>query len=197
MQKRTIESTPQQVAELLQFSILEQFADTLQHGVSNRHTEHEQFSHVRAEQIHGNAYAWVTTTTQNVVPGVDALITRHPNIRLRIGVSDCAPIIVYNPVQQQVSVIHAGFKGTSQEILTLVLKEFEPATTYIGIGPAIQACCYDNIDIQTENVVQAQQAGVPREQIEVIDLCTKHNNADYFSFRAGDTTNFGIYAHLI
>lgn len=197
MPKRITEPTPKYVSELLRFSILEQFTNTLQHGVSNRHTEHLQFSHVQAEQIHGNAYAWVTSTTQNVVPGVDALITRHANIRLRIGVSDCAPIIIYNPVQQQVSVIHAGFKGTSQEILTRVLNEFEPATTYVGIGPAIQACCYNNIDIQTENVMQALSAGVPSEHIEVIDLCTKHHNDDYFSYRGGDTTNFGIYAHLI
>lgn len=200
--------------KLLQFSLLQKFPE-LFHGISNRHTESlvRPTAHVDAEQIHSNHFAWVTendvvantaadplapirTQPPHTMPGVDALLTSTPGVRLRVGVSDCTPIIVYEPHTRRGGVIHAGFKGTSQDILYRVLQEFYPARTYVCIGPAIGPCCYDNIDIQSENEAQALEAGVPSGQIEVIKVCTRCNVDTYFSFRGGDTQNFSAYFEI-
>lgn len=182
-------------AALLQFEILQQFSN-LSHGISNRHTEADQLFDVLAQQVHDNKYAWVEAKSKVPIPKVDALLTKATGIRLRIGTSDCTPVIIYDPVTHSGGAIHAGFQGTVREILTETLKEFNPNDVYIGIGPAIGPCCYDDIDIQLENYQQAIEAGVPSEHIEVIRICTKCNSNTYYSYRAGDDVNFGTYFEL-
>lgn len=180
---------------MLQFQLLNKFPE-VQHGIATRHNEHEQRYDVVAEQVHGNRFAWVDGPRLQPVPRVDALLTDTPGVRLRIGTSDCVPIILYDPSTQRGGVIHAGVKGTTQDILLRVLGEFDPARVYVGIGPAIGPECYDAIDIQRENVIQAVAGGVRRSHIEVMRVCTKCHNDTFFSFRAGDQQNFGSYFTL-
>lgn len=177
---------------MLQFTLLKKFPK-LEHGIATRHNERQQTYDVVAEQVHGNRFAWVDGPRLQPVPRVDALLTGTPGVRLRIGTSDCVPIIVYDPSTQRGGVIHAGLKGTTQDILWNVLQEFNPTKVYLGIGPAIGPECYDAIDIQRENVWQALEAGVPKSHIEVMRLCTKCHNDTFYSYRAGDTVNFGSY----
>ena len=183
---------------LQQFKLLQQF-DGLRHGISNRHTEAAAIStaQVQAEQIHGHGFGWVTESAPHTVRNVDALLTSESGIVLRVGVSDCTPIVVYDSSVHSGGVVHAGFKGTSQNILQRVLEEFNPATSYVGIGPAIGDCCYDDIHIQEENYIQALNMGVPEHHIEVIPQCTKCNSDTYYSYRSGDRVNFGIYLELL
>lgn len=185
----------QPLVKVAEFALLKKFPSVIQ-GVSNRHTEQLQPQAVRADQPHGKQYAWVSKYTSTVVPHVDALLTRESGFYIRAGVHDCVPIIVYDAQSHSGGVIHAGFKGTMLEILKQVLTEFNPKSTYVCIGPAIGACCYNDIDIQLENVQQAIDMGVPEEQIEIMQICTKCNNNTYYSHRAGDNTNFGIYFGL-
>lgn len=180
---------------LLQFEILQQFSN-LSHGISNRHTEADQLFDVIAQQVHDNKYTWVHSKTAVPVTNTDALLTKEIGLRLRIGTSDCTPIIIYDPVTHSGGVIHAGFQGTVREILKASLKEFNVKDVYIGIGPAIGPCCYDDIDIQVENYQQAIESGVSTEHIEVIRICTKCNSDTYYSYRAGDDVNFGTYFEL-
>lgn len=182
---------------MFQFRLLTQFPE-LQHGIANRESEQQQSYHARAQQVHGVRYAWVDGPRLQPVPRTDALLTDTPGVRLRIGTADCTPIILYDPSTQRGGVIHAGLKGTTQGILTEVLQEFDPTQVYLGIGPAIGPACYDDIDIQTENVIQALQAGVPLEQIEVMRVCTQCSSDTFFSYRAGDrNNNFGTYFELV
>ncbi len=182
-------------APLLEFEILQQFSN-LAHGISNRHTEAEQLYDVIARQVHDNKYRWVNSRTVVPVANTDALLTKEVGLRLRIGTSDCTPIIIYDPATHSGGVIHAGFQGTVREILKATLKEFNAANVYIGIGPAIGPCCYDDIDIQLENYQQAIECEVPTEHIEVLRICTKCNSDTFYSYRAGDDVNFGTYFEL-
>jgi len=182
-------------SKLLRFKIFKQFPE-IEAFISTRHNEAQQTHDAGAQQIHSNRYAWVDGPRSQPVPRVDALLTDTPGVRLRIGTSDCVPIIIYEPQTRRGGVLHAGFKGTTQEIVLQVLQEFTPTKVYIGIGPAIGPECYDDIDIQMENVLQAEQAGVPSSHIEVMRLCTKCHNDQFFSYRAGDRQNFGTYFSL-
>ncbi|MDP3970792.1 MAG: polyphenol oxidase family protein [bacterium] len=181
--------------DLLQFEHLRGI-NNISHGISNRHSEQDQSFDVQANQVHGNDYAWVDDASITLVENVDALLTRTSGIKLRVGVHDCVPIIVYDVVAHAGGVIHAGFRGTVSEILKVVLQEFDTVNTYVGIGPAIGACCYEDIDIKQENYMQAIESGVPMQNIEIMNICTKCNVDTYYSHRAGDNTNFGIYLEL-
>lgn len=181
---------------MIQFSILQKFPE-VQHGVATRQSEREQSYDVVAQQVHGQRFAWVDGPRLQPVPGVDALLTDTPGVRVRIGTSDCVPIIIYEPRTRRGGVVHAGFKGTTQEILATVLQEFSTRHVYLGIGPAVGPECYDGIDIQKENLLQAIQAGVPRNHIETLRFCTKCHNDIFYSYRAGDRVNFGTYFELV
>lgn len=181
--------------QLQHFSIFEQFPNLL-HGISTRHTERFQEYDVLAEQVHDNKYAWVNSPQSDAIPHVDALLTRQPGVRLRIGTADCVPIIIYDPITHSGGVVHAGFQGTVREIVSETLKQFDVSNVYIGIGPAIGPCCYDEIDIQIENYEQALEVGVVADRIEIMRICTKCNSDTYYSYRAGDRVNFGTYFEL-
>lgn len=183
------------MADLIQFKLFQQFS-TIDHGISTRHTEHRQPYHVKAEQVHSNTVTVVTNAAVNILPQTDGLITRQPGIRLRIGVSDCVPILVYNPKRGFGGVLHAGFLGTIKQILPQALIKLGARDSYVGIGPAIGPCCYNDIDIQVENVHQAKRCGVPLGHIEMLRACTQCNNDKFYSHRAGDSTNFGIYFEI-
>jgi len=105
-------------------------------------------------------------------------------------------MIVYDPTTRRGGVIHAGMKGTTQSILRNVLHQFNTRRVWLGIGPAVGRECYDNIDLQTENILQAKAAGIPLSHIEVMRWCTRCHHDAFFSYRAGDKQNFGTYFRL-
>lgn len=186
---------PQPLPELLTFSIFEQFPE-LFHGITTRHSEGKQPYDVGVQQVHGHDFIWVRNKSNTQKPASDAMLVDRSDITIRIGTSDCTPIMIYDAPCRRGGLIHAGFKGTTQEILRRVLRQVHARHTYIGIGPAIGPECYDQIDIQLENILQAQAAGVPLKQIEVMRWCTKCHSDSFFSYRAGDRQNFGTYFRL-
>lgn len=182
--------------DLFTFTILQSFPE-LFHGITTRHSEERQPYDVGVEQVHGTKFVWAQTQTKRAQrTQADAILIDQPNVTVRIGTSDCVPIVVYDATCRRGGVVHAGFKGTTQEILVSVLKQFHPLHTYVGIGPAIGPECYDRIDIQLENIFQAQAVGIPLHHIEVMRWCTKCHHDVFFSHRAGDNQNFGTYIRL-
>lgn len=196
--QRWREATAGSLPELFQFRLLRRFTN-VQHGISTRHSEVRQWADVLAAQPHGNRFALITKrpiTQQKVALGVDALLTSIPDVQLRIGTSDCVPLVIYDARQQRGGVIHAGVKGTTQDILRAVLALLNAPNVWLGIGPAIGLECYEQIDLQLENILQAKAMGVPLTQIEVMRWCTKCHSDAFFSYRAGDRQNFGTYFRL-
>lgn len=196
--QRWREATAAGLPELFQFRLLRRFTN-VQHGISTRHSEVRQQADVLAAQPHGDRFAFITkrpTTQPKVVSAVDALLTGVSDVQLRIGTSDCVPLVVYDARQRRGGVIHAGVKGTTQDILRLVLKQLAVPNVWLGVGPAIGKECYEQIDLQLENILQAKAMGVPLGQIEVMRWCTKCHSDVFFSYRAGDHQNFGTYFRL-
>ena len=73
---------------------------------------------------------------------VDGLVTSKKNTFLFLLIADCLPIILYDPVNEVVGLVHAGWKGVDLNIVgkTIeklgVLYETNPNNLVIGIGPA-------------------------------------------------------------
>ena len=104
------------------------------------------------KQVHGVAVARVVAAGQ-ACGEVDALWTTDPALPIGVITADCVPIFLVHtdPKTQKenaVAAIHAGWKGTEQEIVrifleTLPIEYANPGNWKAHIGPSIRACCYE------------------------------------------------------
>tara|TARA_B100000029_G_scaffold495914_1_gene561508 strand:- start:669 stop:1301 length:633 start_codon:yes stop_codon:yes gene_type:complete len=85
-----------------------------------------------------------------VYDNVDGLISsKEYNIPLSIKVADCMPIYIYDRVTNYYGLIHSGWRGTKNKIISKALdyfiSEFNSfySDIFIVIGPHIQKCCYE------------------------------------------------------
>lgn len=77
----------------------------------------------------------------------DYLIT-NKEIALGVLTADCLPIVMYDKVHHALVLVHAGWRGSVQEIVVKALAHMEqafgtnPAHLCILFGPCAKTCCY-------------------------------------------------------
>jgi YfiH family protein len=90
-----------------------------------------------------------TTTRESLLYATDALITADKNVFIVVQVADCVPVLLLDTENEVVAAIHAGWRGTVQEItrktIEAMMQQFntKPEDIVAGIGPSIGACCYE------------------------------------------------------
>jgi hypothetical protein len=108
-------------------------------------------------QVHGTRIAVVTAADRgrgqppafDALPETDGLITCDTTVALGIIVADCVPLVLYDPVQHALALVHAGWRGTVGGIAARAVErlavEFgsKPADLLAGVGPSIGPCCYE------------------------------------------------------
>ena len=138
----------------------------------------------------------------------DAIISNTQGVFCGVGIADCCPILLADPVNKVSAAIHAGWKGTVKEIVAKTVQkmvdEFQtnPAEILAYIGPCISQAYFEvgdevaiqfqeevkiylngkyHVDLKRSNAMQLQSLGV--NQIEISPYCTIKNNDLFFSFR--------------
>lgn len=177
---------------------------------------------VVGEQVHGAQVAVVTRQDKgrgafgldDVLAGVDALVTDVPGIVLFALFADCVPVFLFDPRRRVVGLAHAGWKGTSAGIAARTLETMaeafgsRPEDCLAAIGPSIGPCCYEvgddvaarfaaldpalvsshgrslRVDLWSANAKQLLEAGIPPEHITAARLCTSCLHEIFFSHRA-------------
>ena len=193
----------------LRSELLEEFA-WLRHGFGTRTADLPALPMATVKQIHS------AEIRQTAIAGpcgkADALISATPGLAVGVKTADCVSVLLVDSEHRVVAAVHAGWRGTVQEIVALtvaaMVRDYEtnPISIYAAIGPAIGACCYEvsadvarrfvkwdpslatvggkpHLDLESFNAMQLQAAGVPVDQIARAGLCTKCNIDTYFSFR--------------
>ena len=61
-------------------------------------------------QVHSNVVHTISKISKKKLKG-DSLITNKKGIALGILTADCAPVFIYDPVNNLISALHAGWKG--------------------------------------------------------------------------------------
>lgn len=123
----------------------------IEHGFLSNHTQ--EFAAVLADQepkictmkqVHGKKLVWLSSLEKRSQEA-DALATSQPNLAVGVHSADCSPILVVawkNEAPAGVMAVHAGWRGTAQQIAFSALAEFMdkiPADYYQAvIGPCIQ-----------------------------------------------------------
>jgi polyphenol oxidase len=86
---------------------------------------------------------------KNFLAATDAVITNLKGICIGIKTADCVPILLFDQKRKVIAAIHAGWRGTVQNIASLAVKrmisEFnsDPADIIAGIGPSIGPEVYE------------------------------------------------------
>lgn len=190
--------------------------------ITNRNTLNQLFPNmhfVTANQTHSANISIISqhheqgwNNIEDAIKNCDALITNQKNIMLTILTADCVPILLFDPKQQVISAIHAGWKGTEQTIAFKTVKKMQemfnsnPKDILAGIAPSIGKCCYEvdwnvaqhfehiedayknrgkkqMLDLPHINKLQLLKAGLKSENIEMSNICTACEVDDYFSYR--------------
>ncbi len=79
----------------------------------------------------------------------DGIITNQPGIMIAVGVADCLPLLLLDPVKRVVAALHAGWKGTAGNIaakgVASLVELFGSKSHNIlaAAGPVIGSCCYE------------------------------------------------------
>ncbi|MBP6054385.1 MAG: peptidoglycan editing factor PgeF [Cytophagaceae bacterium] len=157
----------------------------------------------RSYQVHGSEI-W-TSVSPCYESGYDAIITPEPGIFAGVGIADCCPILLADPVQETAAAIHAGWKGTVAQIVhktasTLIAGGSNPSDILAYIGPCISLAHFEvgdevaeqfelkeqrgarwHVDLKAENAAQLHALGVT--QIEISEYCTVANNDVFYSHR--------------
>lgn len=152
--------------------------------------------------------------THHVYPSTDALISDEPDLALVIQTADCAPLFMYDPDAGVIALAHAGWKGTLARIVQRTIEAMaklgsKPENIISWIGPMAHSCCYEvseelvqafvaeftelppnviceerHLNLVQINAMQMTEAGVPKENISLSNVCTIHRAEHFFSYRA-------------
>lgn len=176
---------------------------------------------VCARQVHGSGIKFVeekdrgsgALSDDNAIADTDALVTDKANLPLAIFTADCLPVFLYDPYNHAIGLIHAGWKGTKDNItaktVTAMQEKFNtlPMRLCAGFGPAIRACCYEvsggfndyftcgltqrdkryYLDLIEINKRQLLGLGVKEKNITDSKNCTSCRNQEFFSARKEGT----------
>jgi YfiH family protein len=157
----------------------------------------------RSYQVHG-AEIW-QTSVPGYQSGYDAIVAEKPGIIAGVGIADCCPILLADPVRQVAAAIHAGWKGTVAQIVSktasaLIAAGSNPADILSYIGPCISLENFEvgdevaeqfvhkekrgdrwHVDLKATNAAQLRDVGI--NQIEISAYCTVVDNDLFFSHR--------------
>ena len=79
----------------------------------------------------------------------DGIITNQPGVMIAVGVADCLPLLLLDPVKRVAAALHAGWKGTAGNIAAKGVASLEKLfgsdsrDIRAALGPAIGPCCYE------------------------------------------------------
>lgn len=79
----------------------------------------------------------------------DALMTNKPGIPLMLCIADCVPVIIYDPVNKAVAVVHDGWRGTVKKLSQKTVFAMRiaygsyPGNLLAYIGPSISKDHYE------------------------------------------------------
>src|ERR1700741_1748165 len=161
-------------------------------------------------QVHGKD-GFISDRSQSA-QCYDAVITNKKGLLVAITIADCTPVLIYDSYSHAAAAIHAGWRGTVQQIVPNTLQQMkkeygtraEDCFAYIGTCISekafeVEADVADQfssdlkhfderkqkffVDLKKANLQQLINEGVPTIQIEISDRCTVLNNDRYFSYR--------------
>ena len=127
--------------------------------------------------------------------GIDALITQLPNYCISISTADCVPILLYDKKNKAIAAIHAGWRGTIQNIALLTLQKMQKRYGTNGqdvvacIGPSISK---ESFEVGEEVYKIFADQGYNMNQISWFNNQTRKYHIDLWEANKSQLLSFGI-----
>lgn len=144
----------------------------------------------------------------------DAITTNELNHGLMITHADCQAACFYDPVHHAVANVHAGFRGSCQNIYAETIRFMQktygtnPSDLHVGISPSLGPLDAEFVNYQNElpksfweyqikpnyfdfwqiTLSQLLECGLKQDHIEIASISTFSNPQDYFSYRLDNVT---------
>lgn len=105
---------------------------------------------------------------EQIIEGVDAVMTNELNVCIGVSTADCIPILLYDTKHHAAAAIHAGWRGTVKHIVQKTIKEMgivyqtKPQELQAVIGPGISL---QNFEVGDEVYEQFANACFDMERI--------------------------------
>lgn len=144
----------------------------------------------------------------------DGLATNRLNLGLLITHADCQAACFYDPIHHAVANVHAGWRGSVQNIyaetVKFMMKTYgsKPSDLYVAIAPSLGPLDAEFIHYKKEfpekfrefqvkenhfdfwqiSRMQLTECGILDEHIQIASISTFSNPQDYFSYRLHKVT---------
>jgi copper oxidase (laccase) domain-containing protein len=153
-----------------------------------------------------------------VLDGLDGHVTSDAGVLLTISVADCIPVYIVEPKSGAVALLHSGWRGTADGILSRGIAELTAASGVtsdmlaIHCGVGICGACYEvgsevaarfispapagatHVDLREVLRSQALAAGV--REVTVSPWCSAHDRDRFFSHRASGGRDGRMVAYI-
>lgn len=162
------------------------------------------------QQVHGDNIEIVSAAGKN--ENTDGQVTNVKNVYLMVNTADCIPILIYDKTREVIAGVHSGWRGTQKKILlkaiNLMQSDFnsDAKDLMVWMGPAICKDCFEVgkevadlfderfvsphknegkycVDLVWVNLEILNHLGVPKENVEVSELCTFEEKGYLQSYR--------------
>ncbi|MBT3355940.1 peptidoglycan editing factor PgeF [bacterium] len=86
---------------------------------------------------------------ESAIRNTDAFISKEKKVCIVILVADCVPILLFDKEKKVIAAVHAGWKGTLQEIVAKTIKKMKKdfhcksENILAGMGPSIGSCHFE------------------------------------------------------
>ena len=117
---------------------------------------------VMPHQVHGVEVRRIDGPQQEVIEGVDAVMTDASQLCIGVSTADCIPVLLYDEAHHAVCAIHAGWRGTVKRIVHAAVQAMhdtygtEPSQLKAVIGPGISL---ESFEVGDEVYQQFADAG--------------------------------------
>lgn len=114
-------------------------------------------------QTHTNCVAEIIDLPKTEITETDALVSNKKGVCLCVQTADCVPILLFDPEQNVIAAVHAGWRGTVSKIADSTIQKMiskyhsSPQNILAAIGPSIGPEVYEVGD----EVVNAVRNSIP------------------------------------
>lgn len=174
-----------------------------------------------AHQVHGNTIIDISSPDHET-PSCDGLVTAEKNLSLMILHADCQSAIFYDPINQVIANVHAGWRGNVlniyQSTVEFLVKKYgtNVKDLLVAIGPSLgpQHAEFRNYKEEFPSdlwrfrdannhfnlwdiaEMQLLACGIPKENIEIARIDTYSDEKNFYSYRR-DREEAGRHATVI
>lgn len=113
--------------------------------IINQDPDYEELYFVK--QTHSNRVIEFFDSPSETIEA-DAIVTKKININLAVRAADCLPILLIDPIEYVIGIIHAGWQGAKNGIIENTIKKMQEIGANVNniisaIGPCIRQPSYE------------------------------------------------------